>query len=131
MISTKGRYALRILLDIAEQGGERPVPLRETAQRQDLSEQYLQQIAKTLVDHRYLAGSSGKGGGYRLTKAPEEYNIGEILTLMEGTLASVDCLAPNGKKCKRKAFCKTLPMWKEYNDLTRDFFFGKSLADLL
>lgn len=131
MISTKGRYALRILLDLAEQDPERFTPLKEIATRQELSEQYLQQITKVLVEHQLLDGLSGKGGGYKLTRRPEDYNIGEILTLMEGTLASVACLAPNAKKCSRESICKTLPMWKEFNELVHDFFYRKTLADLL
>ena len=131
MISTKGRYALRVLLDIAEQDPERYVPLKETANRQELSEQYLQQIAKVLVEKGFLTGISGKGGGYKLTRRPDKYNVGEVLTAMEGTLASVACLAPDAKKCKRNSFCKTLPMWREFDALVHDFFYQKTLADLL
>lgn len=131
MISTKGRYALRVLLDIAEQDQDRFVPLKETAKRQELSEQYLQQIVKTLVAHGMLRGSSGKGGGYKLTRSPKEYNIGEILTIMEGTLASVACLTPGAGKCSRSSHCKTLPMWKEFDRMVHDFFYDKTLADLM
>ena len=131
MISTKGRYALRVLLDIAEQGPERHVPLKEVAERQELSEQYLQQIVKTLVENGLLAGVSGKGGGYKLTRRPEDYNIGEILTIMEGTLAPVACLISGAEECPRRSFCKTLPMWEEFDSLVRDFFYAKTLADLI
>lgn len=131
LISTKGRYALRVLLDLAEQDPERYVPLKETAERQDLSEQYLQQITKVLVEQGLLEGISGKGGGYKLTRGPEGYNVGEILTLMEGTLASVACLAPNAKPCPRDQICRTLPMWQEFDALVHDFFYGKTLADLM
>lgn len=131
MISTKGRYALRVLLDLAEQDPERLVPLKEIAGRQELSEQYLQQIAKVLVENGLLNGVSGKGGGYRLTRRPEDYNIGEVLTLMEGTLASVACLSQNAKECSRRSHCKTLPMWEEFDALTHDFFYSRTLADLL
>lgn len=131
MISTKSRYALRILLDLAEQKSEQPVPLKAIAERQELSEQYLQQIAKILVENGLLAGISGKGGGYALNRRPDQYNIGEILTLMEGTLAPVACLAGKGEECGRSSFCRTLPLWKEFDAVVHDFFYGRTLADLL
>ena len=97
MISTKGRYALRVLIDLAEQDTTTYVPLKEIAKRQGISEKYLQQIVKILVGKGLLTGISGKGGGYRLTASPEEYNVGEILELMEGSLTPVACLAPERK----------------------------------
>lgn len=112
MISTKGRYALRVLIDLAEQDTTTYVPLKEIAKRQGISEKYLQQIVKILVGKGLLTGISGKGGGYRLTASPEEYNVGEILELMEGSLTPVACLAPDTKTCSRSSHCKTLPMWK-------------------
>ena len=108
MISTKGRYALRVLIDLAEQDTTTYVPLKEIAKRQGISEKYLQQIVKILVGKGLLTGISGKGGGYRLTASPEEYNVGEILELMEGSLTPVACLAPDTKTCSRSSHCKNV-----------------------
>ena len=95
MISTKGRYALRVMVDLAEHQGEGYLPLKEIAQRQEISEKYLESILKVLVAHKLLAGLRGKGGGYRLTRTPEEYTVGSILRLTEGSLAPVACLERN------------------------------------
>ena len=92
MISTKGRYALRVMIDIAEHQHDGYIPLKEIAARQEISEKYLEAIVKSLVKERYLTGLRGKSGGYRLTKTPEEYTVGSILRLSEGSLAPVACL---------------------------------------
>ena len=131
MISTKGRYALRVMADLAEQDSEKFIPLEEIAQRQGISKKYLEAILKTLVQNNLLKGHRGKGGGYKLTKKPTDYTVGEILELTEGTLAIVSCLEKNAEVCERKNFCKTLPMWEKFNKLTHDFFFGITLKDLL
>lgn len=131
MISTKGRYALRVMLDLAMQDPERYIPLKEIASRQELSEKYLEIILKTLVKQKLLRGLRGKGGGYQLTRAPKDYTVGEILTLTEGNLSSVACLAPDAEPCNRASHCITLPMWKKFDALVHDFFFGITLADLL
>ncbi len=131
MISTRGRYALRVMADLAEQDTERFVPLKEIAKRQEISEKYLEAIVRTLVREGFLKGLSGKGGGYRLTRGPEEYTVGEILELTEGTLAVVACLERGAQDCARKQICRTLPMWERFNGMVRDFFFGITLADLL
>ena len=110
MISTKGRYAIRFMIDLAEQGTDKPIPLDESASRQDISKKYLELIAKILVKGKLVKGTSGKGGGYRLMRRPEEYTVGEILELTEGTLATVACLDMDAEQCPRKSFCKTLPM---------------------
>jgi len=135
MISTKGRYALRVMLDLAahssdtaEQGGKF-IPLEEIAKRQNISKKYLEIILKVLVQHKILQGMRGKGGGYRLTRSPADYTVGEILTLTEGNLAVVSCLL--GEGCPREKECQTLPMWKKFDRITHDFFFGITLADLL
>lgn len=130
MISTKGRYALRIMIDLAEQEKDACVPLKDIAARQELSKKYLEIIAKDLVDKKLITGVSGKGGGYKLCRKPEEYPVGEILELMEGTLASVACLKADAENCSRDSFCKTLPMWKEFDQMVHDFFYGKTLRDL-
>ena len=131
MISTKGRYAVRVMIDLAEHAGEGNIPLRDVAERQDISKKYLEIIVKELVRGGLVAGMSGKGGGYRLCRRPEEYTVGEIIELMEGTLAPVACLVPGCPECPRKEFCKTLPMWTEYDSMVRGFFYGKKLSDLV
>ena len=130
MISTKGRYALRLMIDLAEQEPEKFVPLDEIANRQGISKKYLEIILKSLVQKNFLKGLRGKGGGYKLTRKPEEYKVGEILEVTEGTLAVVSCLQADSAPCERKNFCKTLPMWKKFNQITHDFFFGITLKDL-
>ena len=131
MISTKGRYALRIMIDLAQNGGNGNVPLKDIAARQQISKKYLEIIVKDLVKGGLLGGVSGKGGGYSLCRKPEEYTVGEILEIMEGTFAPVACLEENAKACPLAPGCHTLPIWKEYFQLTRDFFYGKKLSDLL
>ncbi len=130
MISTKGRYALRIMLDLAQQNSEHHIPLDEIAARQEISKKYLEILIKTLVQNKLVTGLRGKGGGYRLTRHPSEYTVGEILEVMEGTLAVVACLRDGAKPCKRSAQCATLPMWKEFDRMVRDFFFHITLEDL-
>ncbi len=131
MITTKGRYALRVMIDLAEHEDNKPVPLKEIAERQEISKKYLEIITKELVRGGMVIGRGGKGGGYRLSREPEDYTALEILELMEGTIAPVACLECGAKPCKREAICKTLPMWKEFDQITRSFFTGKTLKDLL
>ena len=131
MISTKGRYALRVMIDLAEHDNGNYVPLKDIAARQDLSKKYLEIIVKDMVNGGLITGMSGKGGGYKLCRKPEEYSVGEILELMEGTLSSVACLADEKIDCPRKSACQTLPMWEEYDNMVHDFFYGKKLSDLL
>jgi Rrf2 family protein len=129
VISTKGRYALRMLADIAGQG-EGPQPLRDVAERQEVSEKYLQRVAKLLVDAGLLVGSSGKGGGYRLARDAERISVLEVLEATEGTVAPVACLAEGAEPCPRADGCATLPLWKEYYELTRDLFGSVTVAAL-
>ena len=131
MISTKGRYAIRFLIDLAEQSDGTPVPLDETAARQEISKKYLELIVKILVKGKLVKGTSGKGGGYRLMRRPEDYTIGEILELTEGTLATVACLDADTQQCQRSSFCKTLPMWKQFDSIVHDYFFNITIADLV
>ena len=131
MISTKGRYALRIMIDLAQNGDKGNVPLKDIAERQQISKKYLEIIVKDLVKNGLLGGVSGKGGGYVLCRKPEEYTVGEILEVMESTLAPVACLEENARECPLAPGCHTLPMWKEYYQLTRDFFYGRKLSYLL
>ncbi len=131
MFSTKGRYALRAMLDLAEQNPGKFVPLEEIALRQGISKKYLETVLKSLVQKNLLKGLRGKGGGYKLTRKPSEYTVGEILELTEEKIAVVACLQKNAPPCDRKSFCKTLPMWEKFDRLTHDFFFGITLEDLL
>ncbi len=131
MISTKGRYALRVMIDLAAHAGEGPVPLKDIAERQGVSKKYLEIIVKDLVKGKFIKGASGKGGGYLLCRAPEDYSVGEIIELTEGSLATVACLAPDAEACPRADGCKTLPLWREYDAVVHDFFYHKKLTDLL
>lgn len=131
MISTKGRYAIRLMIDLAEQPQDTAVPLNDIARRQGISKKYLESVVKLLVQGKLVKGASGKGGGYRLTRAPEAYTIDEILMLTEGTLASVACLEYGADPCPNASYCKTLPMWQKYDALTHDFFAGITLSDLV
>ena len=133
MISTRGRYAIRVLIDLAENENENGsyIPLKDIAARQNISKKYLEIIVKDMVAGGLLTGVSGKGGGYRLNRKPQEYNIGEVIELMEGSLATVACLAGGAAPCPRAGECETLPMWAEYDKMTRDFFHSKWLSDLI
>ncbi len=130
MISTRGRYAIRMLADLAEHGGGDYIPLKEIAERQGISQKYVEKFIPTLTKAGLVEGQHGKGGGYRLTRAPEEYTIWEILRLTEVDMAPVACLSENASVCGRAAECRTLPMWKQYHEMTARFFDGITLADL-
>ena len=131
MISTKGRYAVRVMIDLAEHKDEKNVPLKDIAERQMISKKYLEAIVKDLVSAKLIKGSSGKGGGYKLIKNPDEYIVGEILESTEGPLASVACIADKKFNCPRKKICQTLPMWEEFDGMVHDSFYSKKLSDLL
>ncbi len=131
MISTKGRYAIRVMVDISEQQDDGYVPLKDVAERQGISKKYLEIIAKDLVQGGFLTGVSGRGGGYKLCRKPEEYSVGEILEFMEGSLATVACLAKDAEPCPRASICETLPMWTEFDEMSHDFFYGRTIADLM
>ncbi len=132
MISTRGRYALRILIDLAEhQGEDGYLPLKEIAERQEISEKYLESIAKTLVQGKILLGSRGKGGGYRLIREPRDCSLGSILRLTEGDLSPVSCLEEGVVRCEQAEECPTLPIWIRLNNLIQRFLDSVSLADLM
>ena len=131
MISTKGRYALRVMIDLAKNENGQPMPLKDIAERQGISKKYLEIIVKDLVDGKLIRGASGKGGGYVLLRKPEEYSVGEIVELMDGTLAPVACLQKDAEECPRYASCATLPLWQELDQLVHDFLYQKKLTDLL
>ena len=131
MVSTKGRYALRVIIDLAEQGSKEYIPLKDIAERQDISKKYLEIIAKDLVKGGIIEGASGKKGGYRLKKPADKISAGEIIKLMEGSIAPVACLADGAEKCPRQNVCKTLGMWEELYKMENDFFYSKKISDFL
>lgn len=131
MISTKGRYALRVMIDLAKHEKDGYIPLKDIAERQDISKKYLEIIVKELVAGELIQGVSGKGGGYKLSRKSTRYTVGEIIELMEGTLAPVACLKDKDYDCPRKKGCETLSMWKEYYKMTHNFFYKKKLTELL
>ncbi len=129
MISTKGRYALRVMIDLAEHGEDGFVPLKDVAERQQISKKYLEIIVRDLVAAKLVNGVSGKGGGYRLCRKPEDCSIGEILEVTEGSLATVACLSADAAPCPRAAQCPTLPLWADFDRMTHEYFFGKKLSE--
>lgn len=131
MISTRGRYALRVLIDLAEHTGDGYIPMKTIAERQGISLKYLEQIVPALSKNGFIEGVHGKGGGYRLVKAPEDCRVGDILRLAEGDLAPVACLECGAKPCERAYKCKTYPMWTEFYRIVSEYFDGKTLADIL
>lgn len=132
MISTRGRYALRVLTDLAEhRKGGAYIPMREVAARQGISLKYIGQILPILTHAGLIEGLPGKGGGYRLCREPEQCTAGEVLRLTEGDLAPVACLATGSEPCGRAAKCRTLPLWRRYMEVTNEFFDSVTLADLI
>lgn len=129
-ISTRGRYALRVMIDLAEQTPDTFVPLKEVADRQEISRKYLESIAQTLSKAGLIEGAHGKGGGYKLTRSPADYTVAEILRLTEGSLAPVACLEGEHNECTRAGYCRTLPMWTEFEKLVNDYFEGITIAEL-
>ena len=131
LVSTKGRYALRVMVDLAEHQAAGRIPLKEIAARQGISEKYLENILATLVRANMLSGMRGMGGGYVLTRPPEQYTVGEILRLTEGSLAPVACLDGDCKGCSRSDECPTLDVWKNLDKLINDYLDGVTLDALV
>ena len=131
IVSTKGRYALRVMLCFAQRGGDEYVPLKEIAEAEGISQKYLESIMTILSKANFLDAVHGKGGGYRLNRAPDEYTVGSILKLTEGSLAAVSCTAQGASACSRTTCCQTLPMWEKLEKMIDEFFEGITLADLL
>ena len=131
MISTRGRYALRVLIDLAEHQGNGFIPLKEIAARQEISLKYVEQVMSLLSTNGLVATAHGKGGGYRLCKDPSDYRVGDILRVTEGTLVPVACLEENAAPCARSAECRTLPLWKKLSNAISDCLDRVSLADLM
>lgn len=131
MISTRGRYALRVMIDLAEHIDEGYIPLQTIAKRQGISEKYLESIISVLSKAGLVDGLRGKGGGYRLNRPTADYSVGQILRLTEGSLAPVTCLESEENPCPRAGQCTTLPMWEKLDALINDYLDSVSLADLL
>ena len=131
MISTKGRYSIRILLDLAEHRGVGYTPIKDVAARQEISLKYMEKILPVLTKNHIVDGIQGKGGGYRLRRPPQDYSAGEILRLTEGSLAPVSCLEGEENACPRAGQCHTLPMWTKLEGLINSYLDSVTLADLL
>ena len=131
IVSTKGRYALRVMVHFAQRGGEEYIPLKEIAESEGISQKYLESIMTTLSKAGFLDAVHGKGGGYRLNRSPESYTVGSILKQTEGDLSAVSCTTQGASACSRSTCCITLPMWERLDNLINDFFEGITLADLL
>lgn len=130
-ISTKGRYALRMLLDLAEHREEGYIALKDIAKRQEISKKYLEQIVSILSRSDLLRTNRGNQGGYMLVKTPEQYTVGEILRLTEGDFAPVACAGKNPEKCSRSAECPTLPVWQGLYKVVTEYLDGITLQELL
>ena len=131
LISTKGRYAVRVMLSLAAHKKEEYLTLNAIATEQAISEKYLESILKVLVQQRFLEGLRGKGGGYKLTRAPETYTVGSILRLTEGSLATVACLEEGAPACPRMAECRTYPLWYKLDGMISEYLDSVTLADLM
>ena len=130
MISTRGRYALRVMSELSDHDPDQLVPLKEIAEHQGVSLKYLESIMSILVKNKLVVGASGKGGGYRLKKQAQEYTLGEILRATENSIEPVACTAKDSEPCERNAICPTYPIWMELSGLINDFLDSKTLADL-
>ena len=131
IISTKGRYALEVLVDLAEHSEEGYIPLKEITERQGISLKYLESIMTVLSKAGLVDGVHGRGGGYRLNRSASDYYLGEILRLTEGNLAPVSCVGVNAEPCEKASACKTLPIWNGLNDVINEYLDKISLADIM
>ena len=131
IVSTKGRYALRVMVCFAQRGGVEYIPLKEIAEAEGISQKYLESIMAVLSKAGFVDAVHGKGGGYRLNRKPAEYTIGSILKLTEGSLAVASCTTQGAAACSRSECCQALPMWERLDKMIDDFFEGITLADLL
>lgn len=131
LVSTRGRYALRVMLELARHDAHALVPLSVLAERQGISEKYLESIAALLVRGGLVEGQRGKGGGYRLRQAPQDCSVGAVLRLTEGSLAPVSCLDGEENACPRANACETRPLWEELDSLITRYLDGVTLSDLL
>ena len=130
MISTRGRYALRVLTDLAENRSDAYIPLKDIVQRQQISQKYLENIMTSLSKAGLVDSVHGKGGGYRLNRAPADYTLGEVLRLTESNLAPVACLSPEAKPCDKACECNMLPIWTKLDLLINEYLDSITLDDL-
>lgn len=130
MISTRGRYALRVMIELAERYDEGFISLKSVSQNQQISEKYMESIISLLVKNHFVEGVRGKGGGYRLTKPADNYSVASILTITEGSLAPVACLEGDDSSCQRSCDCRTLPIWQKLDEIINDYLEGVKLSDL-
>ena len=131
MISTRGRYALRVMIDLAEHRNGSYIPMKDVARRQEISLKYIERIMPLLTKEKFVEGQHGKGDGYKLCREPEDYSVGDILRAAGEDLAPVSCLSCNAPVCSRAAECRTLHMWKKFCEITNSYFDGITLADLM
>lgn len=131
IVSTKGRYALRVMVGLANANTGEYIPLKEIAEQEGISQKYLESIMGMLSKAGFVDAVHGKGGGYRLNREPAQYTVGSILKLTEGSLAAVSCTSQGASACSRSTCCQTLPMWERLDHMINDFFEGITLADLL
>ena len=131
MISTRGRYALRILVDLAENQNEGYITLKEAADRQKKKKKYLESIVKDLVKGQFIEGVRGKGGGYRLSRPAEEINVMDVLQSADGAIVPVACLEEGSRPCSRAASCRTLPLWQGLDKVVSEYLGGFTLRDLM
>jgi Rrf2 family iron-sulfur cluster assembly transcriptional regulator len=131
LVSTKGRYALRVLIELAEHNKDEYVPLKLIAEKQAISLKYLENILTSLTKEGIIDSLKGKGGGYRLNRDPKDYTVGEILRFTEGTLAPVACLDCKPNKCTRAVSCRTLPLWEKLDTIICNYLDNVTIADLI
>ena len=131
IVSTKGRYALRVMVSLAQKAGEEYIPLKELAEAEGISQKYLEAIMTTLSKAGFVDAVHGKGGGYRLNRTPAEYTVGSILKLTEGGLTAVSCTSQGASACSRAECCNALPMWEKLDKMIDDCIEDITLADLL
>ena len=130
IVSTKGRYALRVMVSLAQRAGEEYIPLKEIAEEESIYQKYLEANMTTLSKADFVDAVHGKGGGYRLNRSPEDYTVGSILKLTEGGLIAVSCTSQGASACSRSECCNALPMWEKLDKMINDFFEGITVADL-
>ena len=131
IVSTRGRYALRVLVDMAEHSMDERVPLKEIVERQHISQKYIESIMTLLSKNGFVDGIHGKGGGYKLNRKPNEYIVGDILRLTEGNLAPVACLEKDAEKCPKENVCRTVGMWRKLDELIENYLDSVTIADLM
>ena len=131
IISTRGRYALRVMIDLAEHSDGNYIPMKDVAERQNISLKYLEKILPPLSKNNFIVGVHGKGGGYKLTRSPSEYSVLDILNVTEGSLCPVSCIDCGKKACDRIDDCRTYPMWQKLNSIVSDYLDSVTVEDLM